>query len=132
MLLVTPTSFVALLKVVAYGWMQFKLAENAELIRDQAVTLQTRLGTFTGHITSMGKKLEASVKSYNAAVASLETRVAPVMRKISELGAEASRKHEEPDSIDTTPRELKAIEGLQPQDDTTRENDPPRIETRPQ
>ena len=108
-LLVTPTSLVALLKVVAYGWMQFKLAENAEEIRDLAVEMHKRLGTFTGHIAAVGAKLDASVKSYNNAVASLETRVMPNMRKISELGADSGKESAVPQSIDITARELKLI-----------------------
>jgi DNA recombination protein RmuC len=108
-LLVTPTSLVALLKVVAYGWMQFKLAENAEEIRDHALTLHTRLGTFTGHVANIGKKLESSVKSYNDAVASLESRVMPSMRRIADLGADSGKKADDPKPIDITTRELKLI-----------------------
>jgi DNA recombination protein RmuC len=108
-LLVTPTSLVALLKVVAYGWMQFKLAENAEEIRDLAIELQRRLGTFTGHLAAVGAKLDSSVKSYNSAIASLETRVMPNMRKIKELGADPGKDPAAPQAIDITARELKLI-----------------------
>jgi DNA recombination protein RmuC len=108
-LLVTPTSLVALLKVVAYGWMQFKLAENAEEIRDLAVEMHGRLGKFTGHLAAVGKKLDASVKSYNDAIGSLETRVMPNLRKIKELGADSGKDAEPPQSIDITARELKLI-----------------------
>ena len=128
-LLVTPTSLIALLKVVAYGWMQFKLAENAEEIRDHAVQLHTRLGTFTGHIAAVGKKLESSVKSYNDAIASLESRVMPSMRRIADLGADSGKKNEEPKSIDLTARELKLIaDDLKPDSD---KKDSPGIEERP-
>ena len=117
-LLVTPTSLVALLKVVAYGWMQFKLAENAEEIRDLAIELQRRLGTFTGHLAAVGNKLDSSVKSYNSAIASLETRVMPNMRKIKELGADPGKDTTAPQSIDITARELKLIaDDLAPEDD---------------
>ena len=108
-LLVTPTSLVALLKVVAYGWMQFKLAENAEEIRDLAIELQRRLGTFTGHLAAVGAKLDSSVKSYNNAIASLETRVMPNMRRIKELGADPGKDTPAPQTIDITARELKLI-----------------------
>jgi len=108
-LLVTPTSLVALLKVVAYGWMQFKLAQNAEEIRDLAIEMHKRLGTFTGHLASVGKRLDDSVKSYNSAIASLETRVMPNMRKIKELGADSGKDSAAPQSIDITARELKLI-----------------------
>jgi DNA recombination protein RmuC len=108
-LLVTPTSLVALLKVVAYGWMQFKLAENAEEIRDLAIEMHKRLGTFTGHLSNVGRKLDDSVKSYNSAIASLESRVLPHMRKISELGADSGKEDTTPEIIDRTTRELKLI-----------------------
>jgi DNA recombination protein RmuC len=108
-LLVTPTSLVALLKVVAYGWMQFKLAENAEEIRDLAIELQRRLGTFTGHLAAVGAKLDSSVQSYNKAIASLETRVIPNMRRIKELGADPGKDPAAPQTIDITTRELKLI-----------------------
>lgn len=108
-LLVTPTSLVALLKVVAYGWMQFKLAENAEEIRDLAIEMHKRLGTFTSHLSTVGRKLDDSVKSYNSAIASLESRVLPNMRKISELGADSGKEETTPQIIDRTTRELKLI-----------------------
>jgi DNA recombination protein RmuC len=117
-LLVTPTSLVALLKVVAYGWMQFKLAENAEEIRDLAIELQRRLGTFTGHLAAVGTKLDSSVQSYNKAIASLESRVMPNMRKIKELGADPGKDPSLPQPIDITPRELKLIaDDLAPEPD---------------
>jgi len=117
-LLVTPTSLVALLKVVAYGWMQFKLAENAEEIRDLAIELQRRLGTFTGHLAAVGAKLDSSVQSYNKAIASLETRVIPNMRKIKELGADPGKEPAIAQPIDITTRELKLIaDDLAPEPD---------------
>jgi DNA recombination protein RmuC len=108
-LLATPTSLIALLKVVAYGWMQLKLAENAEDIRKLAVQMQDRLGTFTGHLATVGVRLDASVKSYNKAIASLETRVLPTTRKIRQLGADTGTETKAPESIDVTTRELKLV-----------------------
>ena len=108
-LLITPTSFVALLKVVAYGWMQLKLADNAEEIRKLAIEMQNRLGVFTGHLAGVGKKLDDSVAAYNKAVSSLESRVAPTMRRIKELGADSGKDSTTPKSIDITARELKLI-----------------------
>lgn len=129
-LLATPTSLIALLKVVAYGWMQLKLAENAEEIRNLAVQMQDRLGVFTDHLSIVGKRLNSSVESYNKAVASLESRVLPTSRKIRELGAAAKKKEQPPESIDITARELKLIaDELQPdQDDDSDSQD----EIRPQ
>jgi len=114
-LLITPTSFVALLKVVAYGWMQLRLAENAEGIRKLAVEMQDRLGTFTGHLAAVGKRLDDSVQSYNKAIASLETRVLPSARKIRELGADGSKELPATQRVDITARELKLnVDDLRP------------------
>lgn len=108
-LLVTPTSLVALLKVVAYGWMQFKLEKNAEEIRDLAIEMHKRLGTFTGHLDNVGKKLSQSVKAYNDAIGSLESRVLPNVRTIESLGANSGKELPTPGAIDITARELKLI-----------------------
>ena len=108
-LLATPTSLIALLKVVAYGWMQLKLAKNAEEIKKLAIEMQDRLGTFTGHLATVGSRLDKSVESYNKAVASLETRVLPTTRRIRELGADSGKQATVPQPIDITTRELKLI-----------------------
>jgi len=126
-LLATPTSLIALLKVVAYGWMQLKLAENAEEIKKLAIQMQDRLGVFTGHLSTVGQRLDASVKSYNKAIASLESRVLPTTRKIRELGADAGSDAKTPESIDITARELKLIA-----DDLIPQNDDEELENRPQ
>jgi len=107
-LLATPTSLIALLKVVAYGWMQLNLTENAEVIRKLAVDMQDRLSVFTGHLATVGTRLDASVNSYNKAVASLESRVLPATRRIRELGADPGKETPEPSSIDVTTRDIKA------------------------
>ncbi len=118
-LLVTPTSLVALLKVVAYGWMQFKLERNAEQIRDLAVEMHKRLGTFSGHLDNVGRKLEQSVKAYNDAIGSLESRVMPNVRTIETLGADSGKELPSPKSIDITARELKLIaDDLRPDKDS--------------
>ncbi|NND53835.1 MAG: DNA recombination protein RmuC [Gammaproteobacteria bacterium] len=108
-LLVTPTSLVALLKVVAYGWMQFKLEKNAEEIRDLAIEMHKRIGTFTGHLDNAGKKLSQSVKAYNDAIGSLESRVMPNVRTIESLGANSGKDIPSPSAIDITARELKLV-----------------------
>jgi DNA recombination protein RmuC len=87
-ILATPTSLVALLKAVAYGWQQTALADNAAEIRSLAVELYDRLTTFAGHLGNMGKALSDSVRAYNATVGSLERRVLPGARRFTELGVQ--------------------------------------------
>jgi DNA recombination protein RmuC len=105
-ILATPTSLVALLKAIAYGWQQTALAENASEIRTLAVQLYERLNTFAGHLSTMGKELGSSVKAYNQAIGSLETRVLPSARRFTELGVNPKQKIDTMRIVETTPRDL--------------------------
>ena len=103
-ILATPTSFVALLKAIAYGWQQVKLAESAAEIRELAVELHARLGTFTEHLDVLGKALADGVRAYNASVGSLERRVLPSARRFTELGVQPRRELTELKSVEEIPR----------------------------
>jgi DNA recombination protein RmuC len=87
-ILATPTSLVALLKAVAYGWQQTALAENAAEIRGLAVQLYERLTTFTTHFAGLGKALGDSVRAFNSSVGSLERMVLPSARRFTDLGVQ--------------------------------------------
>jgi DNA recombination protein RmuC len=103
-ILATPTSFVALLKAVAYGWRQVALAENARRICDLAADLYKRLAVFTGHLARMGQRLGSGVEAYNSAVGSLERQVLPVARRFTELGVQARKELEDLPSVEVAPR----------------------------
>ena len=105
-ILATPTSFVALLKAVAYGWRQSQLAENAEEIRILAQDLYGRLATFVAHMNRVGRQLASSVENYNRAVGSLERSVLPGARKFTELGVQARNRLEKAETIDPVPRTM--------------------------
>jgi len=90
-ILATPTSLVALLKAIAYGWQQVALTENAAEIRRLALDLYERLSTYTGHIADVGKELDAAVKAYNKGVGSLERMVLPGVRRFTELGVQPKK-----------------------------------------
>jgi DNA recombination protein RmuC len=108
-ILATPTSFVALLKAVAYGWRQLALADNAKEIRILAEDLYGRLGTFVTHMNRVGRQLASSVENYNKAVGSLERNVLPGARKFTELGVHSSKEIEKLESLEPVPRTM--IEG---------------------
>lgn len=108
-ILSTPTSFVALLKAVAYGWRQLALADNAREIRVLAEDLYGRLGTFVTHMNRMGRQLASSVENYNRAVGSLERSVLPGARKFTELGVHGKKEIEKLESLEPVPRTM--IEG---------------------
>ncbi len=88
-IIATPSTLMALLKTVAYGWRQSAMADNAALIRGLGQELHRRLGSFIAHLQRMGQRLDAAVDAYNSAVGSLERQVLPQARRFSELGVPA-------------------------------------------
>lgn len=105
-LLATPTSFVGLLKVVAYGWRQISLAENAERIRDLGEELYGRLATFGNHLAKVGRQLGGSIDAFNAAVGSLERSVLPSARRFVEMGVQSRSEVPELQPLEKAPRKL--------------------------
>jgi DNA recombination protein RmuC len=85
-IIATPSTLMALLKVVAYGWRQASVAENAAVIRALGEELHRRLNTFTSHVAKVGKSLTAAIDAYNSAVGSLDRSVLPQARRFPELG----------------------------------------------
>ena len=85
-LISTPTSLIALVKTIAYGWQQEKLAENAQAVAAQGRDLYDRIKIFGGHMGDLGRALRQTVDRYNKGVGSLESRVLPAARKFEELG----------------------------------------------
>jgi DNA recombination protein RmuC len=106
-LVVSPVSLLALLKVVAYGWLQLQLSENAKQIAEQGKKLYSRLNTFSNYLQELGKKLDASVKAYNKAASSMQTRVIPAARQLKEMGA-GTEEVQEIKSIETQARLLES------------------------
>ena len=102
-LLATPTTLIALLRAVAYGWRQEQLTENAEAIAKLGRELHERLATLGEHFGAMGKGLERAVDGYNKGMASLDSRVLVSARKFKELGAGSSKEIEPIAQIEKTP-----------------------------
>ena len=102
----SPTTLIALLKAINYGWNQEKLARNAQQISALGKELHDRLRLLAGHITSVGVGLDRAVESYNKAVGSLESRVLVSARKFAELGASVAEDIPELEPIETTARAL--------------------------
>ncbi len=109
-ILATPTSFVALLRAVAYGWRQEQLAENADKIRDIGEELYQRLAVFSEHLSKLGKSIETSTKHFNNAVGSFDTRILPSARKFKELGINEKKSISQPEQIETATRSLESTE----------------------
>ncbi len=102
----SPTTLIALLKAINYGWNQEKLARNAQHISALGKELHDRLRLLAQHITSIGTGLDRAVESYNKAVGSLESRVLVSARKFAELGASVADDIPELEPIETTARAL--------------------------
>ena len=113
-IIATPSSFVALLKAVAYGWRQNLLAENAARIQELAEDLYKRLAKFGEHMAKIGRSLGLSVDAYNSAIGSLERQVLPGARKFTELGLRPEREIEEVAPVEKLARVPRAADGETP------------------
>lgn len=85
-IIATPTTLIALLRAVAYGWRQETIAESAKAISEDARDLYNRLAKLTDHFAKVGRGLESAVRSYNETIGSLESRVFPSARRFKEHG----------------------------------------------
>ncbi len=108
--LATPSSLVALLRAIAYGWRQETLAENAEQIRTVGEELYERLSTFAGHLDKLGSTLGRSVEHYNKAVGSFDSRILPSARRFNEMGIRSKKEMAEPAPVERLPRDVRDSE----------------------
>ncbi|MCB1181204.1 MAG: DNA recombination protein RmuC [Chlamydiia bacterium] len=106
-ILATPTTLIALLRAVAYGWQQEHLSESAEQISQLGKELYKRLSDLGGHFSKLGRSLGASVAAYNKAVGTLENRVLVSARRFKDLApTSADKELETMDPIEHVPRNL--------------------------
>ena len=111
-LLATPTSLIALLRAVAYGWQQEALTENARQVQVLGAQLYERISVLGEHMAGVGRSLTGAVTAYNRAVGSLEGRVLVTARRFVEMGVVGAGEREPttPLPVDTMTRPLQAVE----------------------
>lgn len=117
-LIATPTSLIGLLKVVAYGWRQERMAESAEQVAGLGRELYNRVAVMAEHFAKLGRQLNSSVRAYNETAGSLESRVLVTARRLADHGVESSGK-DLPSAahVESSARSLSApelIEGADP------------------
>ena len=103
----TPTTLVTMLRTVQFAWQQAALAENARAVFDLGRQLYERISGLGGHVDRLGRALAKAVSTYNQTVGSLESRVLPSARKLSELGV-VDGELTAPGVVEETPRALSA------------------------
>lgn len=105
-ILATPTTLIALLRTVAYGWQELRIAENAQQISDLGKQLYDRLLVLGSHFVDLRRSLDKSVESYNKVVASMESRVFVAARKFKDFGVTVNEELPSLEPLDKVTRSL--------------------------
>ncbi len=106
----TPTTFIALLKAIAYGWQQDQIAKSAQEISSIGKELYDRFSIVIDHFSKIGKALKNSVEAYNDSVRSLESRFIPSVKKLKELGISSQKDIPSPQEISNTAKNVEYLE----------------------
>lgn len=107
-ILATPTTMLAMLRTIAFGYQRNDLAENAERIQELGAEMLSRLGKLVEHLDKMGRGLRSATSAYNDFVGSFERQAMSQARKMKELGVASQRALEGPDELLELPKEPKS------------------------
>jgi DNA recombination protein RmuC len=109
-IIATPTTLIALLRAIAYGWRQEQMTKNAEQISMLGKELYERISTVTRYFGELGSAIERSISSYNKVIGSMESRVLPSIRKFRELGATGAEEIPPLEQVDQKPRNMSLLD----------------------
>jgi DNA recombination protein RmuC len=109
-IIATPTTFIALLRAIAYGWRQEQMTKNAQEISNLGKELYERIYTLVKHFIDIGSAIGKAMDSYNKAIGSMELRVLPSVRKFKELGVTSAEEIPVLEQINRIPRSLNFLE----------------------
>ena len=123
-ILATPTTLIALLKAVAYGWQQESIAKEAKAISQLGLELYERVGVIAGHFTDLRKGLDRATTAYNRAVTSMETRFLPTARRLQEMNSVSTKPMETLQSANSS-LSLPSAAELVSSDDKEQDDDKP-------
>jgi DNA recombination protein RmuC len=107
----SPTTLIALLRAVGYGWREARLADSAREVAQGGAELHRRLTKLLEHVARLGRALGGSVRAYNQAGGSLESRVLPSARRLSEMAGADDASLQPPHAVERGTRQLVALEG---------------------
>ncbi|MDE0828244.1 MAG: DNA recombination protein RmuC, partial [Vicinamibacterales bacterium] len=126
----SPLALIALLRAVAYGWQQERIARNAETVSTLGRELYERIYRLAGHLDELGRGVTRTVDAYNKTVGTIESRVLVTARRFKELGVSAAEPIPDIAPVERRPRPLQApemadlfgdLDGPPPSDDADRE-----------
>jgi DNA recombination protein RmuC len=115
----SPTTLIALLRAVAFGWRQERVAESAQAVSALGRELYERIRIFAEHLERVGRGLGMAVEAYNKAAGSFESRVLVSARRFPELGAATGREIVTLNGVDTSPRQVTVVDRRMPLADRT-------------
>ncbi len=111
-ILASPSTLIGLLRAVAVGWGEHRLAENAQRLTELGRELHERVGKVFEHAAGLGVALRQAVDRYNDTVGSIDARLVPTLRKFEEAGIKSGKQLEQLPDVALKPRMLEAAEGL--------------------
>jgi DNA recombination protein RmuC len=108
-IIATPTTFIALLRAIAFGWRQEQITKNAQEVSQLGRELYERIATMMKHFDDLGNAIKKSTEAYNRTIGSLEARVLPSVRKFKDLGVTGQAEIPPLEQVDNSPRKVESI-----------------------